>query len=928
MVPSRTWKLWALALTLLLGIPVLSVLAEEPEAAPPVYPVPQMWTVLEESYELEGATLFVPRAPGAKVLAIARGLQNRLKLILEVNLEVKEASPGPAGVAILVISKQPPDWQRLVRELDLRPIPPAVADQGYTLRIDRRGVALTANAPRGLAYGAITLIQMAKGTQTLTTSKTLGRRGVTVKEMSQWGQHKPLPGVIITDWPDTPLRAAHGVHYRGAWESLDTVKLGAALAPLTRHNMAVWELDTTTFRFRTHPELFGKALGMEREAYAQATALVRAGGVEVVPNLNMGKRLGQKLGYPYAVLSEDDPTYRWATEEIFDELVEVFLPRYFHLGMNEDWHGDFGPLGRNKEQWRAAIIQFTDYLRRRGVSTMVWTDYLYGPTSGTNHNHWPVPGGRHAGAQHLKSQELAAKELAAEDRRLLGPQKRKRFLFDVEGGGWFEYCVWMPKEGPASPEFEKRVQQVEQDYFAFIKTFPSDLILVPWPSIWRPKTTYAIQQSKSGLRVIVHAKCDPSTSSSTNGVEWARSLRFVREKAKRTNVLGLLATGFSGGPWGCRASSFVGMFPRSAGPFWNPASIQDGRAKTAGDFIMPTEEEVKHPLGWEVLLDPAPPVSVREALKGLAHAKWEVWLPAREELVGAGMPAAAELLSAMTEADGEYRQRLEGCLSRIARDARHGRDRGELDVEAVEPFLDDADADVRQIAAEVLGASGRRGQECLTAGLMLPERAAACARVMALMQADQVVALLRQVLGNEQFPAVARAEAARALGLLGAKGASGDLVNVIKQERDPAVQREAAWALGLLGERGADKVIAKLLDSPDKATRCRAVIALVELRSPEVLRAAPMLASEDASEAWVAAWALSPRDFRSLFAGKYWGYYDDLVYDVREMAQVLPQNQVAQVLAEGASKQKDKFVSKRLERLARSAATRAAATTP
>ena len=49
---------------------------------------------------------------------------------------------------------------------------------------------------------------------------------------------------------------------------------------------------------------------------------------------------------------------------------------------------------------------------------------------------------------------------------------------------------------------------------------------------------------------------------------------------------------------------------------------------------------------------------------------------------------------------------FEGCVSRIARDARHGIDRGALNIPRVERYLSDSKADLANIAAEAIGGMG------------------------------------------------------------------------------------------------------------------------------------------------------------------------------------------------------------------------------
>jgi HEAT repeat protein len=289
------------------------------------------------------------------------------------------------------------------------------------------------------------------------------------------------------------------------------------------------------------------------------------------------------------------------------------------------------------------------------------------------------------------------------------------------------------------------------------------------------------------------------------------------------------------------------------------------------------------------------------------------------------------LLEAMKASSGEIRQRFEGCVSRIARDARHGIDRGALDVRAVERYLSEPSADLANIAAEAVGAAGPEGRGRLVAGLSRSPEAAACAWALGYAGDGAAGEALCAVLTAGGFPSAARANAARALGYVGAEAAAGPLAALIESDDDPAVQREAAWALALLGARDRDEAVATLLHSPDRETRCRAVIALAVLRSRELLGTGHMLASEDRNEAWIATWALFPAHVfdRHITVNRTW---DDrgaerrpryevakkfyrVQLDILDIEEAVPREEALKLLAEAAPVQKDEILKALMERI-------------
>jgi hypothetical protein len=295
----------------------------------------------------------------------------------------------------------------------------------------------------------------------------------------------------------------------------------------------------------------------------------------------------------------------------------------------------------------------------------------------------------------------------------------------------------------------------------------------------------------------------------------------------------------------------------SAGPHWHVDSVENQLVDCAKYFVAPSKEESAVSLGWRALLDADPRGSLPEVIQRVKDPTWR-WTEAREDVVARGLPAVPALCAAMKSNGGELRQRFEGCVSRIARDARNGVDRGALDMNAVEGYLSEPKGDLANIAAEAIGAAGPEGVKRLVAGLAVTKEAAGCAWALGYAKGVDCGTQICNVIAAPGFSPQAKANAARSAGRLGIKAAAGPLAKLIETEKDLAVQREAAWALALLDARDKDRVVATLLRSPDKATRCRAVMALAVLRSPELLKTGHMLAGGDRNEAWIATWALFP----------------------------------------------------------------------
>lgn len=739
---------------------------EAAEPPLPLWPNPQKVELCDGRFDVAGATVFVPERAGEHARAAAAALARSLRVTLKLQdeLAVKESGAGPERGLVLTVGKTAPDWREAAAALDaLKDVPAAHAAQGYVLHITPAAALVAASEPLGLSYGALTLMQIAR-------SAADGTR---------------LPTVSIADWPVGRVRAAH---IRTMWDyGFENYRRAALYAMDMKLGMLVWEVNNNTFPLESHPEAAPpkrEMLPWTKEKLRAAVDFARDGGVEVVPLHNFSTGHWTKGGYPYVFLG-DGEMYYWAAAEMIDEHLELFRPRHFHLGMDEEQRAGrhLGYPSRSVEQWRDAIARLARHLRRRGVVPMVWSDPL-------------------------------------EDGRTPKPYKPG----DAEG------------------------------YYKFTATLPRDLILVPW-FYWTKKPEDVLdgpgalrRQAKTGLAVITAGYGDYMTY---------HAHACATAVAETSNVHGIMST------WWRGPAHYQSYVRHSAGRFWNPAMSE--RSQNFKDGSAPIT-------GWEVFIETGPAVSVPDALRRLADPDWMVWTRAREELVAGGLSVVPALLKAMAEANDELRERIEGCISRNARDARNTRTRGSLDDAAVLPGLAQDAADVRCIAAEVLASCTKPGgRAALLDGLRDTKKSAACARALGLVRDEAAAAGLRAVLADEKMPDDARAEAARVVGAMRVADAAPALLDVLRRTKAPSLQKAALWALALLGHRPAAEDIAALVPSADDDLRYRAAIALVMLRS-ERARALfePWLAGEDRHSLELAAWALvtlmKPEEASALFA--------------------------------------------------------------
>ncbi len=209
-----------------------------------------------------------------------------------------------------------------------------------------------------------------------------------------------VPSVTVSDYPSLPVRGLSIPIPVSRWgypndppvdpdffiDFLDEFVIGLKL------NLVVLILDQGV-KLEGHPEVPGPA-AWPKSTVARIIKHLRRAGVEVVPLLNC---LGHAnwLNASHKELREDGDLYTICTSHpamrevlcgIIDEVVRLFQPRYFHIGMDEvRWKTLRVPpekrcklcAGKDKADIFAGQVRMLhDFLAERGIKTMMWGDML------------------------------------------------------------------------------------------------------------------------------------------------------------------------------------------------------------------------------------------------------------------------------------------------------------------------------------------------------------------------------------------------------------------------------------------------------------------------------------------------------------------------------------------------------------------------
>jgi len=314
--------------------------------------------------------IYLGEQPGAGVENALRFLARDLEFFYDLKLKVVRGAPpadGDAAPAIILGETPrfllPADFCRKAG-LDLPD-----HDEGYALSADERGVYIAARNERGLFYGVTTLVQLIGAT----------REGLSIR------------GVQIRDWPALDFRGVHVLAGPSAERDL---------TPAVRELMARFKINTLVFEadhlfWDGHPELHWKERGMSKAAARKVMDAAAENMIEVLPLIqSLGHmdwlfynkkyhKLAEDPKQPYAYCPTDPRSYE-VVYSVYQEAVDFFKPRYFHIGHDEVHTASRFPW-RSRDTGKTVGELFLDdvlkhhaWFTERGVRIMLWGDmFLY-----------------------------------------------------------------------------------------------------------------------------------------------------------------------------------------------------------------------------------------------------------------------------------------------------------------------------------------------------------------------------------------------------------------------------------------------------------------------------------------------------------------------------------------------------------------------
>jgi hypothetical protein len=243
--------------------------------------------------------------------------------------------------------------------------------EGYLVRVDSGGAMLAGKDARGVYNAAQTLKQLLR----------VDGSGVYLKP------------VTIRDWPTLLWR---GVHWYGGPQSYPFHErmIDRILAPLKYNEMVYqaeyteWDSQPKLRDYRSTP----KAEVRKTIAYARAHFFEP---IPLVPSLGHMEWMflgGQNLDiaadptHPYSIDPENPRSYE-ALFGIYQEVIDLFQPRWFHIGHDEvTMVGTFPRKGSTRsitDLYVQNVRTIHDYLGKKSITPMMWGDMMLHSTEGS-----------------------------------------------------------------------------------------------------------------------------------------------------------------------------------------------------------------------------------------------------------------------------------------------------------------------------------------------------------------------------------------------------------------------------------------------------------------------------------------------------------------------------------------------------------------
>lgn len=328
-------------------------------------PADLRWKI-SESFVLTATTVIVlPASSSKEERDIAAWMKKGLRDLYGVDPEIMVTDLIPEQNAIVV---------GLVGDTALKDLVPSAStekfgsfpEQGYVLSVTPRRAFLVGVGTQGLKYGAQTLLQAVS--------------------MDNYIAKPVIPPVEIIDFPSVNMRAfllpLRGYRFFAhIWDTRDFIDM----AEMLHMNTVILQVDNA-IKFDSAPGV-GRTDALEKDTLRAVVKYAREAGLEVIPFINTFSHQDVLLCPAYPNLCLDKNTYDPSNPKVYarlfgmiDEILEIFQPKYMHIGHDEIQVFSNMPKQKAAELFLSDLRKIHAHLKQRNVQTMMWAGMLLSST--------------------------------------------------------------------------------------------------------------------------------------------------------------------------------------------------------------------------------------------------------------------------------------------------------------------------------------------------------------------------------------------------------------------------------------------------------------------------------------------------------------------------------------------------------------------
>ena len=372
-IEANRWILTALLITMMLAALSSNGSAQKylpsedyvKEIAMPE-PMKLEWKVAQPFKITATTVIALPVSSSQEERDIAASAKRALSNIFGINLEIMVTELIPEQNAIVVgLTKNTPALKNLVPSSSIDTVG-SFPDQSYAISVNSRRVCLVAREIPGFRYGFQTLLQLVS--------------------MEIFAAVYVIPSIEIADFPAFEIRALLIPlrDYRSVSQIQDTRRI-IDIAEILHMNTVFIQVDNLI----NYDSVKGiaKAGALDKDSLRAIVKYARDAGLEVIPLINTFSHQDVLLCPVYPNLCLDKSTYDPSNPRtyamlfsIMDEVIEIFEPKYMHVGHDEIRALSGFPREKAAELFLADIRKIHEHLSKKNVGMMMWAGMLLSST--------------------------------------------------------------------------------------------------------------------------------------------------------------------------------------------------------------------------------------------------------------------------------------------------------------------------------------------------------------------------------------------------------------------------------------------------------------------------------------------------------------------------------------------------------------------